>query len=142
MSSAFSGILAYGFFQMNGLGNLGPAYGQHYGPTKEDPTAPSGIMPGIAGWRYIFIMQGLITVVVGTIAAFTIADFPEKAASSSKSFSIPFLNQKEAAFVVARIEKDRHDAIPEEFNIGRYLKCACDAKIWGFAWLFGLTTTK
>jgi len=44
-------------------------------------------------------------------------------------------------FVVARIEKDRHDAIPEEFNISKYLKNAADLKVWGFASLFGLTTT-
>ncbi|KAF2718501.1 retrograde regulation protein 2 [Polychaeton citri CBS 116435] len=141
LSSAFSGILAYGFFQMNGLGNLGKEYGQHYGPTKLHPDAPSGIMPGIAGWRWIFILQGVITIVVGFIGAITIVDFPEKAATKSHGFTIPFLNEKEAAFVVARIEKDRHDAIPEPFNISNYLRCACDSKIWGFAWLFGLTTT-
>jgi MFS family permease len=69
MSSAFSGIMAYGFWQMNGLGNLGKDYGQHYGPTKAHPHAASGIMSGIAGWRWIFIMQGLITVVVATVGS-------------------------------------------------------------------------
>ncbi|WPH04103.1 retrograde regulation protein 2 [Acrodontium crateriforme] len=141
MSSAFSGILAYGFWHMNGLGNLGSAYGQHYGPTKAKPHAPSGILPGIAGWRWIFIMQGLITVVVGIIGALLIADFPEKAATKSKSLAIPFLTEKEAAFIVARIEKDRHDAIPEKFDLGTYMRCAADLKVWGFAALFGLTTT-
>jgi hypothetical protein len=89
----------------------------------------------------LVIMQGLLTVVVGCIGALTIADFPEKAANKTRSCAIPFLNEKEAAFVVARIEKDRHDAIAEPFRLGHYLRCACDAKVWGFAWLFGLTTT-
>jgi hypothetical protein len=120
MSSAFSGIMAYGFWHMNGLGDLGSDYGQHYGPTKAHPTAPSGIMPGIAGWRWIFIMQGLITVVVGFIGGITIVDFPEHAAKRSKT-TLPFLNEKEAAFMCARIEKDRHDL--------------------AFGCLFGLTTT-
>lgn len=53
LSSAFSGILAYGFYHMNGLGSLGEQYGQHYGPIKAQPIAPKGIMPGIAGWRWI-----------------------------------------------------------------------------------------
>ncbi|KAF2766555.1 MFS general substrate transporter [Teratosphaeria nubilosa] len=141
LSSAFSGIMAYGFFKMNGLGDLGPAYGQHYGPTKAHPHAASGIMPGIAGWRWIFIMQGLITVCVGVIGALMIADFPEKAAQKTRSFAIPFLNEREAAFVVARIEHDREDAIAEPFNLAKYLRCACDTKIWGFAWIFGLTAT-
>ena len=88
-----------------------------------------------------FIMQGLLTIVVGIIGCFTIADFPEKAANKAKSFALPFLNQKEAEFIVARIERDRHDAIAMPFNLSMYLKCAADLKIWGFAWLFGLTTT-
>lgn len=53
MASAFSGILAFGFSQLKNHGSLPPQYGQHYGPTVEDPTAPSGIEPGIAGWRWI-----------------------------------------------------------------------------------------
>jgi len=93
-----------------------------------------------ADYRYLSILQGLLTVVVGIIGAFTIADFPEKAAKRS-GLSLSFLNEKEAAFVVARIEKDRHDAIPEEFNLGNYLRCAADLKVWGFGALFGLTTT-
>ncbi|EME48560.1 hypothetical protein DOTSEDRAFT_19083 [Dothistroma septosporum NZE10] len=141
LSSAFSGILAYGFSHMNGLGDLGPAYGQHYGPTKENPKAPSGIMSGMAGWRWIFIMQGLLTCVIAMIGAFTISDFPEKSAQKSKSFALSFLTQKEADFVVARIQKDRRDAIAEPFHLGTYLRCGLDSKIWGFASLFMLTTT-
>lgn len=53
-----SGILAYGFSQMAGLGNLGdPAYGQHYGPTKAHPTIVPGVLPGIAGWRWILYVH-------------------------------------------------------------------------------------
>ena len=144
MASAFAGILAYGFFQMNTLGDLGsPAYGQHYGPTKLNPKAPSGIMPGIAGWRWIYIMEGLITVIIGFIGAFTIVDFPELAAKKTwNPLTRPFLTEKEAAFVVGRIERDRHDAIPEPFSLKVYLKCALDLKVWGFAALFGLSTTQ
>ena len=53
MSSAFSGIMAYGMMQLNGKGSLPYGYGQHYGPTKAHPHAPSGVEPGIAGWRWI-----------------------------------------------------------------------------------------
>ncbi|RMZ22542.1 hypothetical protein D0859_13427 [Hortaea werneckii] len=140
MASAFAGILAYGFSHMGGLGNLGPTFGQHYGPTEENQTLTPGILPGIAGWRWIFIMEGLLTIVAGGIGVFTIADFPEKAANKG-TFALSFLNEQEAAFIVARIEKDRHDAIAEPFTLSHYLRCACDAKVWAFAWLFGLTTT-
>jgi hypothetical protein len=81
--------------------------------------------------------EGLITCVAGIVGYFFIVDFPEL--SFRKSWN--FLNEKEAAFVVARIEKDRADAIPEPFHISTYFRNALDLKIWGFAWLFMLTTT-
>lgn len=84
-------------------------------------------------------MQGLLTCILGLGAFLLIADFPEK--SARKGFQFKFLSEKEAAFVVATIEKDRHDAIPEDFHWGKYLKNALDLKVWGFAALFGLTTT-
>lgn len=87
------------------------------------------------------ILQGTLTAVVGIIGFFLIVDFPEKAQTSKGLFNLHFLSNEEAAFVVARIEKDRHDAIPEEFQWGSYLAGAADLKVWGFAALFGLTTT-
>ncbi|CZR64447.1 probable permease of the major facilitator superfamily [Phialocephala subalpina] len=111
MASAIAGIMAYGIMQMDGLG-------------------------GLSGWRWIFVVEGLITCVFAILGYFLIVDFPEKAASSWR-----FLTPRESAFIVARIEKDRHDAIPEPFNITSYLKNALDSKVWAFASLFGLTTT-
>jgi len=138
MASAFSGILAYGFSQLSGHSHGAKWMGLHHGPTKANPRARTYIDPGLAGWRWIFILQGLLTVIVGFIGWYFIVDFPELAAT--KGLGKKFLNEQEAAFVVARIEKDRHDAFPESFNIGTYLKGALDSKVWGFAWLFGLTT--
>jgi hypothetical protein len=84
-------------------------------------------------------MQGLITCALALGSYFLIVDFPEQSASAG--FQLKFLNKEEAAFMVARIEKDRHDAIPEPFLIGNYLKNALDLKVWGFALLFMLTST-
>jgi len=81
-------------------------------------------------------MEGIITCIFGFAGYFLIVDFPEFA---SKSWH--FLSAKESAFIVARIEVDRHDAIPESFSIGTYLSNALDLKVWGFASLFMLTTT-
>ena len=50
-----------------------------------------------------------------------------------------FLNKAEVDFIVARIDKDRSDALPEEFNIKKYLVNALDLKVWGFACIFMLT---
>lgn len=87
------------------------------------------------------ILQGTLTCIVGMVGYILIVDFPEKAQTARGLFNLHFLSNDEAAFVVARIEKDRHDAIPEAFHWGSYLKGAADLKVWGFAALFGLTTT-
>jgi len=99
----------------------------------------SMLTPSLSGWRWIFIMQGLMTCALALGSYFLIVDFPEKAAHAG--FQLKFLNEEESAFIVARIEKDRHDAIPEQFKVGAYLKNALDLKVWGFATLFMLTTT-
>jgi MFS family permease len=138
LASAFSGILAYGFSELKGHGSGPSWWGAHYGPTEEDPTAPSGISPGISGWRWIFFLQGALTCIMALVSFIFIVDFPEL---STKSFGLKFLNEKEAEFVCARIEKDRHDVLPTEFHLGNYLQNALDLKVWGFAALFGLTTT-
>jgi hypothetical protein len=57
MASAFSGILAYGFSQLKNHGDGPVWWGQHYGPTEANPDIEPGILPGIAGWRWIFILQ-------------------------------------------------------------------------------------
>jgi hypothetical protein len=50
---------------------------------------------GYGGWRWIFILEGLVTVIVGAIAFFVIYDFPETAS---------FLSPQERAWVVKRLK--------------------------------------
>jgi hypothetical protein len=85
-------------------------------------------------------MQGIVSCALALGSYFLIVNFPEKAQTTKGLLNIHFLSNDEAAFVVARIEKDRHDAIPEDFHIGSYLRNALDLKVWGFASLFMLTT--
>jgi len=65
-----------------------------------------------------------------------IVDFPELSPSSWK-----FLNKREADFVAARIEIDRHDFKTEPFSLGGYLRCGYDSKVWLFSALYMFTTT-
>jgi len=111
MASAFGGILAYGLMQLNGRS-------------------------GLSGWRWIFVIEGIITCFFGVLSYIVIVDFPEL---SPKSWH--FLNQKEADFIVARIEHDRNDIEAEPFKLSAYLRSAMDSKVWCFSLLYMFTTT-
>jgi sugar phosphate permease len=70
VAGAFSGLLAYAIAKMNGVG-------------------------GLAGWQWIFILEGLLTVVVAICAFFILQDFPDTAG---------FLTVEEKAWVVHRLK--------------------------------------
>ena len=105
-ASAFAGILAFGLMQMNGLA-------------------------GITGWRWIFIMEGVISCLIALLGAWLLVDFPEEAHKCWR-----FLSADECAFIIRRVNKDRGDALPEPFTFSRFLRPALDLKIWGFAVIF------
>jgi hypothetical protein len=112
-------------------------------------------MDGIAGregWRWIFIIEGIITVAmgenilfypviciliinIGLIAFFFLVDFPEKAMNSWR-----FLNEDDLKVIVDRVERDRSDVVAPPFNLREYLKNALDWKVYLFAANFGLTS--
>ncbi|KAL6237831.1 hypothetical protein BDW75DRAFT_248305 [Aspergillus navahoensis] len=66
VAGAFSGILAWAIAKMDGVGNY-------------------------AGWRWIFILEGILTVLVGVVAPFAMYDFPETAT---------FLTEEERKYVI------------------------------------------
>ncbi|RKU40272.1 hypothetical protein DL546_002380 [Coniochaeta pulveracea] len=70
VAGAFSGLLAFGISKMDGVG-------------------------GYEGWRWIFILEGILTVIVAALAFFVLHDFPETAT---------FLTEEERAFVVWRLK--------------------------------------
>lgn len=111
VASAFAGILAYGLMQMDGLS-------------------------GLTGWRWIFIVQGALTCVLGIAGYWLIVDFPD---SSRTSWS--FLGARERAWIVARVNADRGDATPEAFAAGKFFRAGLDWKIWCYALMFFNTTT-
>lgn len=88
---------------------------------------------GLAGWRYMFLVQGVITIVIGFATYFWMIDFPENAQNS-----FYFLNKEEQALAISRIQKDRKDVQADPFTWGKFLVHAKDAKVYGFACLFFL----
>jgi hypothetical protein len=51
------------------------------------------------------------------------------------------LSKRETKLIVARVQADRGDAHTEPFNLKKFLGAGLDLKIWGFAWIFGMSTT-
>jgi hypothetical protein len=90
---------------------------------------------GKAGWRWILIMDGVITVFLGLFAYMFIVDFPEQATKSWK-----FLTQEEVELVLARIQHDRRDVEVTPFAWKEYLGYAGDWRLWFHSANFGLTS--
>ncbi|KAH9919550.1 MFS general substrate transporter [Fomitopsis serialis] len=96
-AGAFSGILAYGISFMSGAG-------------------------GLLGWSWIFIIEGLLTIVVSILAIFVIVDFPDTAS---------FLTPKERAYLVWRKKYDNSSVGEDEHFEMRHIKSAlCDWQVW------------
>ncbi|KAM0709966.1 hypothetical protein Q7P35_002328 [Cladosporium inversicolor] len=76
LAGAFSGLLAYAIANLDGLGGYG-------------------------GWRWIFIIEGIITCGVAVVSKWLIPDWPETA---------KFLNDDERTLLIARLSVDVADA--------------------------------
>ncbi|VUC22931.1 unnamed protein product [Clonostachys rosea] len=109
-SSGLGGILAYGLMQMNGLG-------------------------GLAGWRWIFIMEGIITIFIAIVSYFTLVDFPDQAHKTSN-----FLTRAECETIIHLIDLGRGDASEEPWNFKKWASSGKDPIIWGYGiCFFGFT---
>lgn len=83
---------------------------------------------GLAGWRWMFLVQGVVACFIGLITYFWMVDLPERA-----SDSIMFLSVDETAMLVQRIDRDRSDAHVSPFSPKRLLRNGKDLKVYGFA---------
>lgn len=79
LAGAFGGLLASAIGKMNGL-------------------------QGYAGWRWIFILEGVLTCVVALVFFFILPNFPEDA---------KWLTEEERAYVKARLAADQGPAVIE-----------------------------
>lgn len=80
LAGAFGNLLAFGLEKMEGVG-------------------------GLRGWRWIFIIEGLITVVLAAIGYAFIVDFPDKVNQSRR----PFLTREEVQTIKDALAEDRGD---------------------------------
>jgi len=80
---------------------------------------------GLHGWRWIFILEGIATVVVSLASYYFIANYPSTA---------KFLTDKERACVQARLESNSDASRVEGFTFKNVLIAVRDPKVW----LYGL----
>ncbi|EIN06839.1 MFS general substrate transporter [Punctularia strigosozonata HHB-11173 SS5] len=97
VAGAFSGLLAFGISFMSGT-------------------------DGKLGWSWIFIIEGLATVVVGFISIFVLVDFPDTA---------KFLTPEERAWVIQRKKYDNSSVGEEEhFAFRHIIDAFTDWQVW------------
>ncbi|KAJ3472716.1 hypothetical protein NLG97_g10768 [Lecanicillium saksenae] len=95
LGSAFSGLLAYALEHMNGI-------------------------QGYEAWRWVFIIEGLLTIAFGIVAWFIIPAFPQEAT---------FLTESERALLFSRLRRDRgHEKL--DFKGINWLRVLLDWKMW------------
>ncbi|UZJ56119.1 hypothetical protein CBS101457_005439 [Exobasidium rhododendri] len=97
ISGAFGGLLSAAIHNMNGVG-------------------------GYEGWRWIFILIGLATFVVGILSIWLCEDFPDTA---------KFLTEPERECIVNRLQADqKYSAGGESFQWRNVVKAILDWKTW------------
>jgi MFS family permease len=100
IASAFSGLLAFAIEKMSGVGGLG-------------------------GWRWIFILEGIATIVVGTSLALCLPDSPETAR---------FLTENERNILTQRLNREygrSGDGDERHSFQWKYLRsCITDVKLY------------
>ncbi|EAT76826.2 hypothetical protein SNOG_15731 [Parastagonospora nodorum SN15] len=92
-------------------------------------------MDGLAnygGWRWIFIIEGAATVVVGLLTKFWLVDWPETAS---------FLNDAERSLLLARLSSDTGDASMDRLDKRAAKRIVRDPKMYlGSLAYFGVVT--
>ncbi|GAO47882.1 hypothetical protein G7K_2078-t1 [Saitoella complicata NRRL Y-17804] len=98
VSGAFGGLLAAAIAKMDGIGNK-------------------------PGWAWIFILEGLLTVVAGVASFWIVPDFPDTA---------KFLSPTERTMTIARLQADAQYSagVHEPFRMSRLWDALRDWKTW------------
>ncbi|KAF2730160.1 MFS nicotinic acid transporter-like protein Tna1 [Polyplosphaeria fusca] len=102
LAGAFGGILAWGIAHMRHVG-------------------------GYNGWRWIFILEGLLTIVVALIAYFFISNYP---------VSVSWLSDDERSYINARLKADGDATNDEQFSWAEVWVACKDVKCWLYGFAF------
>lgn len=102
LATAFAGLIAAGIF--HGMDNLG----------------------GVSGWRWLFILQGIVTFIIAVAAAFILPDDP---------LHTKWLTEDERLLANGRIVTDTVGAQGKTSTFAGLKDAAKDPKLWLFAFM-------
>lgn len=81
-------------------------------------------MEGVSGyssWRWIFILEGLATVVIALLAKLLVVDWPETAS---------FLNERERTILLTRLKSENHRFPMDRLDQTAIRRILTDTKIY------------
>ncbi|KAF2429822.1 putative MFS transporter [Tothia fuscella] len=103
LAGSFGGLLAAAIAKMKGIG-------------------------GKPGWAWIFILEGLATILVGIVSYWMVHDFPDEAT---------FLSPQDRARVIRRLQEDNQSSAEhEEFKMSYFWASVQDWKTYAFAVIY------
>ncbi|CAK7234361.1 hypothetical protein SCUCBS95973_008909 [Sporothrix curviconia] len=88
---------------------------------------------GIAGWRWIFIIEGAITVGFAFIGYVFVLPFPDQMLASAKTG--PF-TREELEVILDRVERDPGDTDPDRLTIRKVLHHSLSWPLWVYGFMF------
>ncbi|KAM0665104.1 hypothetical protein ACQRIU_006257 [Beauveria bassiana] len=100
--AGFAGVISYGCSKLEGLG-------------------------GLRGWRWIFIVPGLITIACVLLVYFFASEFPENA---------KWLNPDELNLVRERLQQDRAEILDDSATLRESFASLKDWRVWAMAMLY------
>lgn len=100
--AGFAGVISYGCSKLEGLG-------------------------GLRGWRWIFIVPGLITIACVLLVYFFVSEFPENA---------KWLNPDELNLVRERLQQDRAEILDDSATLRESFASLKDWRVWAMAMLY------
>ncbi|KAJ5950057.1 hypothetical protein N7454_001641 [Penicillium verhagenii] len=106
VSSIFGGLLAYGFDTVSGAG-------------------------GLSGWQWLFLTEGIATVIFGVAIWFLLPDFPETA---------KWLTDREKKFIQARLPSNSPRASEKNFKFREVIDSLKDIRLWLFTLIWATFT--
>ncbi len=88
-------------------------------------------IPGVSGWQWLFLVEGLPAIVLGIVVSFILADRPDKA---------PWMSDTERQWLLGELQRERNRDLTADS--GAWWRVFLNARVWLMSFLyFGVAAT-